>query len=126
MKAQEGPRNSRALPPFHVCRRLRCHPLRQSKALIGGFASCPLRPQFGPRLAPSLPPRDHLYTADCSRLTVGASTGCRGSLPGDFYAGARHTSPIGAVMHHRWGLGSHSPHYVTAEGQAAEACPIRS
>ena len=44
------------------------------------------------------PPRDHLYTGDCSRLTVDHGTGCTEISRALSYARARHTSPLGTAL----------------------------
>lgn len=77
---------------------------------------------FGPRpFGRSRPPRDHLYTADCSRLTTPRPTGCREGYRADSIAGAGQTSPIGCPCRGRR-LGSHTAEYMYHPAFAVAGC----
>lgn len=83
----------------------------------------PPGPVRAPVDRPALPPRDHLYTADRSRLTASVPTGCRGFVRAILCVSSQHFTVRHGRCTDRWGHGSHNPQYVTRNSRNRRGTP---
>ena len=102
-----------AVRPLQKQEPYRCNSLRFPLAQQFYAVICPSLPEHHaeiqtPGFRRQHPPRDHLYTGDCSRLTVDPDAGCAGDLPSAFLCkGAPHLAVRDTAAQLRRGHGSH-------------------